>query len=169
MKQKYLNVLNALASLGDLGKVRDMRDEIMEVVKEANLLLGEDVNIGDSINEVEANIDVSPIPADYDSSMIVANKFLYALNKAKRFLHFREAAEIIGKIEGLSRTEIDKLPLSFTNATRKLKTSGTIIPIPHNNMRAYTFWGLREWVDLLGHPIEEYKYDYENARRLKLK
>jgi hypothetical protein len=93
-----------------------------------------------SKNEIVKTIDES----DYDAEWTVANKFLYLLKKHNRFLHFREAADIIAAIE---RGDSKKITSQLSTGTSSLKKNGNIVKYVASSSNTDTFWGSPKWLD----------------------
>ena len=82
--------------------------------------------------------------AGYDSYWSLANKFLFLLKKENRFLHFREAADIICQLEG--KGEAKELAGKISSSCQALKGE-TIVKYQAGKSNQDTFWGSPKWLD----------------------
>lgn len=95
---------------------------------------------------------------NYDPEWSISNKFGYLLNKHKRFLHFREAAEMINNLEN-AEYDISELTKKISSGTQSLKSKGKIVKKKIDSNNKNTFWGVPSWLDEEGNIKEENKYN----------
>lgn len=96
----------------------------------------------------------------YDPNWSISNKFGYLLNKYKRFLHFREAAEMINEIEGINY-DISDLTKKLSSGTQSLKGKGKIVKKKIDSNNKNTFWGVPSWLDENGEIKKQNLYNEE--------
>ena len=112
--------------------------------------------------------DVKPEKyVEYDSNWGLANKFLFLLKIENRFLHFREAAEIICQIEG--KGDPKELAGKISSGAQSLK--GTkIVKYQASKSNQDTFWGSPKWLDADGKITSghEYNMKYFHSREEKI-
>lgn len=96
----------------------------------------------------------------YSSEWKLPQKFMYILLEEKRFLKFREVAEIIVHEDGALPEKIDSIAFQLKSSTKKLKQDNVIIKISPNGKTLDTFWGLPEWLDENGIIKPAYMFDY---------
>jgi len=82
---------------------------------------------------------------EYDSDWSISNKFLYLLKRYNRFIHFREAAEILVDIDG--EGDAKELTGKLSSGTISLKQNGIIVKYQASKSNQDTFWGSPKWLD----------------------
>ena len=83
---------------------------------------------------------------NYDKNWPIARKFGYLLQEHQRFLHFREAAELINKLEG-GGYDISELTGKISSGTHSLKKKGLIVKYSVGGKNINSFWGSPNWMD----------------------
>lgn len=145
---------NAIDSL-QLAK-STLESQLQAINKAIQSLSGEEVkNEMPLVNKVEdLKSDTNQNETlDYSKDWFLPKKFLFFLQREKRFLHFREAAEYLIQIEGI---EGDKEALCkefssrLSSATQTMKKSGEIVKIQSTAKVQDTFWGSPNWLDEKG-------------------
>lgn len=99
-------------------------------------------------------------PSDYDEDWSLAKKFLYLLSKHKRFLHFREAADLINSLEN-NQYDVKELTRKLSSGTQSLKAKDRIVKVKVDSNNKNTFWGAPAWLDDDGNIKDEFKYNEE--------
>jgi hypothetical protein len=112
------------------------------------------------IQEAIAAIEVPEINAkkkgtEYDEEWPPSTKFLFLLNKHKRFLHFREAAQMIAQIEG---GDVAELTAKLSTGTGSIKASGQIVKFQASKSNIDTYWGSPKWLDKDGKIIAGHEF-----------
>lgn len=107
------------------------------------------------LNKVEHNIG-----SDYNEGWSLAKKFLYLLSIYKRFLHFREAAEMIDNLEN-NQHDIKELTRRLSSGTQSLKAKDKIVKIKVDSNNKNSFWGAPAWLDENNNIKKEFKYNEE--------
>lgn len=101
------------------------------------------------------------IPKDYisgyNSSWGLATKFLFLLNKENRFLHFREAGDIISKLDG--KGDPKDLTSKLSSSTAKYKKNGTLVKVQPTGKNIDTFWGMSKWLNEDGSIKEGHEFN----------
>ena len=97
---------------------------------------------------------------DYNSTWSIKRKFAYLLKKHQRFLHFREAAQMINDLENKSY-DLTNLASKLSSGTQSLKKDGTIVKYSVNNNNRSTFWGYKNWLDEKDEIKKGYSYNEE--------
>lgn len=115
----------------------------------------EDSNAGYNQVKTKANI----YPEDYDPNMAIWRKITYLLKREQRFLHNREMAQMIAKIE--PEINIGELVKRFSSVLSSMKAKKQIVNIVVNNNNRNTFWGVKKWLDEDGNPKPEHMYNEE--------
>ncbi len=96
----------------------------------------------------------------YDKGAPLAQKLAFFLNREKRFLHFREVAEMVVFSEN-SKEDPSILARKMSSATQSLKKNGTIVKYQHGSQNRNSFWGIPKWLDDNGNIKEEYSFNEE--------
>jgi len=112
-----------------------------------------------SINKVTGNL-TSVKPEGYESFDINASfraKVIYVIKTEKKFLHAREIAQILNKIEPTKNTK--DLIKKVSPILSLLKQKGVIIKIKVGRSNINSFWGGKDWVNENGLPKSGYEYD----------
>ncbi|MGG7666043.1 hypothetical protein [Dyadobacter sp. BHUBP1] len=106
---------------------------------------------------------------DYDTKWSYPDKFIYLLKRENRFLHFREAAELIVEIEG---GDPSRILAKLSSSTHVLKKRGVIIKFQASRKLRDTFWGSPKWIDGAGIIKEPYNFNkeylYKNTQKYLL-
>lgn len=98
------------------------------------------------------------VDKDYKADWSIKKKFAYLLKKHNRFLHFREAAEMINSLENRDY-DISELATKLSSGTQSLKSDGTLVKVKINNSNRSTFWGYKDWIDEKGGVIKGYEFN----------
>ncbi len=103
-------------------------------------------------------------PNGYKPSLSLSHKFALLLNHNGRFLHFREAAEMINYLDA-TNNEVGKLASKLSSSCTSLKKEHLVkYKIGKNNIN--TFWGRTEWMDDNGEIKSGYEFN-ESAVNIK--
>jgi hypothetical protein len=86
--------------------------------------------------------------SEYKTDWSLRGKFQYLLKREQRFLHFREVADLIVKIDGSGK--VGEIVAGLSSATIALKKSGQIVKYQPTNRNRETFWGISKWFDESG-------------------
>lgn len=102
----------------------------------------------------------------YDPNWTLVRKFVFLLKENDRFLHFREAAEMIVYREGL-REDPKKIAGKLTAVTVPLKKENKIVKFKADSQNINTFWGIPEWLNPDGsiRPGHEFNQEYLSNRK----
>ena len=95
--------------------------------------------------------------SDYDKNAVAKNKLAYVLKKENRFLHIRQIAEVLHRLEP-AFSEKDWIAKLYP-AISELKKAGAIVKFSIGESNVNSFWGSKNWVDANGNPKKEHKYD----------
>lgn len=112
----------------------------------------------------DATIEIPPIvtdrPINYKSDLGLAKKFAVILKHYNRFLHFREVADIINKLDDTD-TDTGVLTSRISTSVQSLKEK-QIFKYQAKGGHRNTFWGLRDWLNEDGTIKQghEYNEDY---------
>ena len=87
---------------------------------------------------------VSSSDPGYNKTWNFAEKFYYLIKREGRFLHVREAAEMIIELEGGYLMETAHRVSTHSTSLRRSKK---IVKYQINKAPTKTFWGLPEWLD----------------------
>ena len=100
-----------------------------------------------------------PYADQYDLDWGLASKFLFLLKMEDRFLHFREAGELIVRLDGEGDPKLVGRKLS--SSTLKLKKGGVIVKYQASQQNRDTFWGSPKWLNEDGSIKEGHGYNEE--------
>lgn len=98
------------------------------------------------------------IDKEYRADWSIKKKFAHLLKKHNRFLHFREAAEMVNSLEN-KNYDISELASKLSSGTQSLKADGTLVKVKVNNNNRSTFWGYKDWLDVKGQIIKGYEFN----------
>jgi len=94
--------------------------------------------------------------SEYNSDWGWANKFLFLLKQENRFLHFREAADIVCQLEG--KGEPKDLAGKISASCQSIK-GDKIVKYQATKSNQDTFWGSPKWLDKNRDIIKGYEYN----------
>jgi hypothetical protein len=94
---------------------------------------------------------------EYDPTWPPSKKFLYLLKTKKKFLHFRQAAELIIQLEG--KGDIKEWTSKLSTGTGQLKQNDTIVKFQASASNQDTFWGSPKWLNDDGTIKEGFEFD----------
>lgn len=141
--------------------LKERREELLEEIK------GIDSSIralGGAWNkEISTKISKSPVEYEdknYKPDWSIKKKFAYLLKKHNRFLHFREAAEMVNSLEK-NEYDLGDLASKLSSGTQSLKSNGTLVKYKVNANNRNTFWGYKDWIDDNGNILKGYEYNKE--------
>jgi hypothetical protein len=158
-------------ALNSLLKAKYSLESQLKSVNHAIKSLNGDEEIKDiSVLDDSANETTKGIDLEYNKKWSNVDKFLYLLRKKQRFLHFREAAELIVELEGEGKA--NDLASKLSSATNQLKKSKQLVKIQPTKRNRETFWGIPKWLDEKGkakpeHDINE-KYLLSSSSRSRI-
>lgn len=98
-----------------------------------------------------------PYADQFDTSWSLGHKFLFLLKMENRFLHFREAGELIVKLDGKGDTS--SVARKLSSSTQKLKKEGTIVKHQATHQNRDTFWGSPKWLNEDGTIKDGHEYN----------
>ena len=147
---KYIIAVEAL---------KERKEELLQEVKslEASIRAMESKGYG-YVTEPIAKKQEAKTDSGYNPESSFAKKFGYLLKKHKRFLHFREAAEMINELEGLKH-DVSELTKKLSSGTQSLKGKNAIIKVKAGSNNQNTFWGVPHWLKEDGTIKEEHMYN----------
>ncbi|MFH4968439.1 hypothetical protein V8G61_09565 [Gaetbulibacter sp. M240] len=137
----------------------EKKERLIEELEQVNdALQSEGYNIDSNIKVDAVEIPSKDNYRGYDKSWSLSKKFVFLLKVHNRFLHFREAAEMINQIEntGLEDTE---LASKLSSGTQNLKSEGVIVKYQFDKNNKNSFWGRPNWLDDQGEIIKGHEYD----------
>ena len=138
--------------------------EALKSLKQAESELIEKLKpIQESIASLEKTIaaNTSSDTKEYNPNWSASNKFLYLLKTYNRFLHFREAADLIIELEGGSEKDAKDLVGKLSSGTTLLKNGKQIVKYKAGKSNQDTFWGVPKWLDEKGNVKPEHTYNKE--------
>jgi hypothetical protein len=150
----------------------ELKKELAHVqayIKRLRFKLGEKLNENSISDEVEGQYveeakklisDSTDVPDGYMTNLSLVKKFILLLKFHKRFLHFKEVADMIIEIEPNIPNQ-KKLAAKLSAVTSKLK-GVHIEKYQEGNDNRQTYWGIKEWLDDNGNikPGHEYTEGY---------
>jgi hypothetical protein len=87
------------------------------------------------------------------------DKVAYIFRSKARFLHVREIANIIGRLDGLSKKhDTDKLLTQVRNIVSWMKREGAIVKYSAGKQLRNSFWGSTNWIKD-GDIVKGHEYD----------
>lgn len=117
-----------------------------------------DIESSNEIIEDTPIIKASNVDKNYKADWSIKKKFAYLLKKHNRFLHFREAAEMINDLEN-KKYDISNLASKLSSGTQSWKADGTIVKFKVNDNNRSTFWGYKDWLDGEGNIVKGYEFN----------
>ena len=96
----------------------------------------------------------------YNRNWTLVRKFVFLLKENGRFLHFREAAEMIAHKED-ANIDVKKLASKLSSATAPIKRSKEIVKVQADTQNQNTFWGRSDWLNDDGSIKKGHKYNEE--------
>lgn len=166
-ENKLITAIDSLHSIGEITALKALRDNIQKALDYANNVLNKNEEyhpetIKDTVGYVESKINEkekidNKRYKNYKSGWNNIDKYQFVLKTENRFLHFREAARIIIKLDG--KGDENSLTSVLTNGARRLKKSGVIIRKQHGNSNTSSFWGSPKWLNKDGSIKTEHEYD----------
>jgi hypothetical protein len=142
---KYMTTQNAISDAPK--SLREAEAEALKKVKQ----------IQDAIAAIEGTKSTSDNTIEYDAAWSPSRKFAYLLKTQKRFLHFRQAAELVVKIEG--KGDVKEWTSKFSTGTGPLKQNETIVKVQAGASNQDTFWGSPKWLTDNGAIKDGYQFD----------
>lgn len=168
-----LNIFNLMKT--------NFRQHLAELLLETKSDILANLSLVDKILEGLVESDDEPVKIATENQQVSAkshtynikwpypDKFVYLLKRESRFLHFREAAELISEIEG---GDPGKILAKLSSSTHVLKKKGIIIKHQASKKLRDTFWGSPKWIDEVGNIKDPYsfnqKYLYKNNREYRI-
>lgn len=74
-------------------------------------------------------------------------KFLYFLNREKRFLSLREVSDLVKSVEGDAADVDGDLTTRLSNAISIFKRDRKLVKVQIGSQNRNTFWGKPDWMD----------------------
>lgn len=153
----YIMVLNKIeiAIEALIERKQELLEEVKSIDNSIRALGGsweKEIPLGSSKTKNET------VDKDYRTNWSIKKKFAYLLKKHNRFLHFREAAEMINSLENKTY-DISELASKLSSGTQSLKTDGTLVKVKVNNNNRSTFWGYKDWLDENDKVVKGYEYN----------
>ncbi|WP_299099546.1 hypothetical protein [uncultured Winogradskyella sp.] len=169
---KLISTIETLNSVGQTESIVSLAKELKEAYDFALKIIGDNETLSDTKtddNIVKDNILISnnfkQKFSEYNDKWNLKNKFLYILKKENRFLHFREVAQIIFRLEDKKSSYEEERDLarliSNNNSLRAYKATGDIVNIKHKGSPKKSFWGSKKWVDKDGTIKRGYEYSLD--------
>ena len=156
--QEVRGLVDSLKSAGFQEAIIPLRVQIVELLDYIDDVLSIKADSSESKTEKDNNIeeDKSQKLSYYSPDWSFVKKFIFVLKSENRFIHFREAAEIVAGLE--DGGDVDDLTHKLSNSTRKLKVADKIIKVQHGNSLKNTFWGLPKWLNENGEIKKGHEY-----------
>lgn len=139
--------------------LKERKEELLQEVKslEASIRAMESKGYGYISEPISEKPEVKT-DSGYNPELSFAKKFGYLLKKHKRFLHFREAAEMINELEGMKH-DVSELTKKLSSGTQTLKGKNAIVKVKADSNNQNTFWGVPQWLKEDGTIKEEHMYN----------
>jgi hypothetical protein len=117
---------------------------------------------------------IKPTNEGYNEGWTLPAKFLFFLKREQRFLHFREAADLLietESIEGDLEVISKQISGKMSSATKPLKAKGEIVKFNPTKRQQDTFWGSPKWLNDKGEvkPGHEINKEYLMSQHLGVK
>lgn len=142
-------------------KREELQQEILSLDNSIRTMEGRSLVSAAPVPEInKVNKEKNKKSNDYKEDWSLAKKFLYLLSTYKRFLHFREAAEMINELEN-KQYDIKELTRRLSSGTQSLKAKDRIVKIKIDSNNKNTFWGAPAWLDENNNIKKEFKYNEE--------
>lgn len=118
---------------------------------------------GISLNGLSTNGKADAKYLEFDKDSSIKSKLAYVLKKENRFLHMRQIAQVLHRLEpDFSEKEwITKL----YPAIAELKKAGSIVKYSVGESNVNSFWGSKNWIDGNEEPKKDHKYDADQVRK----
>lgn len=132
-----------------LKSLRTARFELVNKLKDIDKAIQ---SLSDSMAAINSNNQ-----SEYDSDWTIVNKFIFILKRENRFIHFREAAELIVEMDG--KGDAKDIAGKITTNTTQLKKDKKIVKVQASKQLQDTFWGLPIWLDEHGAILNGHQYN----------
>lgn len=159
-ENKLLETINSLESFGMISSIATLVDELITAVNYGNSILTKNDFSISATNKKEGagnSRNLKDSISGYDENWNLKQKYLFILERENRFLHFKEAAQILINLE--EKGDVKKVQSTLTTSTRPLKVKKIIVKVIVGGSSAHTFWGKPEWLNSKGDPKNEYMYN----------
>lgn len=143
-----------------INELEELKKELLDRVKQVDITINtlKTISMSGSIDPVLVlSAGISNNYKEYDYNAPFRKKIAYVLNREGRFLHVREIAKILHKLE--PKHSIEDLTKKISPAISSLGQAGTIVKIKSGKSNINTFWGSKSWLDDNNKPKEGREYD----------
>lgn len=145
-------------------ELEKLKQELLERARQVditiNTLKSMSISSGITANStVKPNENSNQIPGyeKYDSDTTFRNKVMFVIKTENRFVHSREIADILSKVESNNEDLTRKVSASLSF----LRQHDMIVKIKAGNSNINSFWGSKKWLDEKGNPLSGYSYNEE--------
>ncbi|WP_298509133.1 hypothetical protein [uncultured Kordia sp.] len=135
------------------------------LIEKKERLLADIKTIDETLKSLDSNSvksEVAPVKniskTEYNSKWSYSKKFVFLLKENNRFLHFREAGNMINSLENTGLTDAE-LASKLSSGTQTLKTSNTIVKHQVGTNQKNCFWGRPNWLNEDGSIKKEHLYN----------
>ena len=94
---------------------------------------------------------------DFDKRATFREKLTFVFRAENRFLHVREIAEILNRLE--PRYNVKDIIAKLPGAITWFKKQGTLVKYQVDSSNLNVFWGSKNWIGADNKPKEQHMYD----------
>lgn len=153
-----------MSNITTIQDLENLKGELLERIKQVDITIDTLKSMSRSSdlvfsNNVKFNENKALITGyeKFDTNTLFRNKVMFVIKQEDRFIHAREIAEILNKIEPNEEDVIKKVSAALS----LLKQKELIVKIKINNANVNTFWGSKKWLDENEIPINGHNYNKE--------